>query len=66
MVCIGVIVVLYSITPARIWSSLTIFGFLFGGALAYFLRGSSIFGIKVVSDEVVSFLFNFLIKNFTF
>lgn len=52
IVFVGVFVILYKITPVNLWSSFTIYGFIFGGALAYFLRGSTIFGIKEVSNEV--------------
>ena len=53
MICIGCILVLSKIQEVWIWSGFTLFGFLFGAALAYFLKGGSVGAVKEVAVEIV-------------
>jgi hypothetical protein len=53
MVCIGLINEISAIEDVVIWDAFTIYGFIVGSGLAYFLNGNSVLGVKNIIDVIV-------------
>jgi len=53
LIAVGAILVLTKITGVLVWDSYVIFGLLVGSGLAYYLKGSSIYGHNKVATSVI-------------
>ena len=54
IVAIGAILILTKISQVWIWSGFTLFGFLYGSALAYILRAGGTQAVREVADDLVN------------